>query len=262
MAQDGIVAMHGYRPDGSPDPAEQAVLEAKAEHGLRITALICTLNEEESLPHVLPRVPSWVDEVLLVDGRSTDNTVAVARRLRPDVRVVHQPGRGKGDALKCGIEQATGDIVATLDADGETDPRELVRFIEPLIGGCDFAKGSRLAYGRPRRMSRYRWFGNKVLAWTCNLLYGTRFTDICSGYNAFWRTKFLQLQLTYDPNEVGCSMEQQMIVRAKKVRMRIKEVPHATQGRIAGVSAIDGFKRATKQGFRDWLVVIKERFRG
>jgi glycosyltransferase involved in cell wall biosynthesis len=246
----------------SGERAEDSVLKAKTESGLTITALICTLNEEENLPHVLPRVPTWVDEVLLVDGHSTDDTVAVAKGLLSHVRVAHQPGRGKGDALKCGIEQATGDIIVTLDADGETDPRELARFVGPLLDGCDFAKGSRLAHGRPRRMSRYRWFGNKVLAWSCNLLYGTRFTDICSGYNAFWKARFLQLELTYDPNEVGCSMEQQMIVRAKKAGMRVQEVAHASEGRIAGASVIGGFKQATKQGFRDWFVVLRERIRG
>jgi glycosyltransferase involved in cell wall biosynthesis len=246
----------------SGDQSESALLNVKAERRPTITALVCTLNEEQSLPHVLPTIPHWVDEVLLVDGHSTDNTVDVAKELRPDIRVLCQPGQGKGDALKYGVGQATGDIVVTLDADGETDPRELARFVEPLIGGYDFAKGSRLAYRRPRRMSRYRWFGNKVLAWTCNLLYGTQFTDICSGYNAFWRARFLQLELTYDPKEVGCSMEQQMIVLAQKAGMKIREVPHATQGRIAGTSVIDGLRQATRQGFRDWLMVIKERFRG
>lgn len=252
----------GYRQAESGDRAEKALLKAKAERKLRITALICTLNEEENIPHVLPKIPDWVDEVLVVDGHSNDSTVAVIRSLRPDARILCQPGRGKGDALKYGVEQASGHIIVTLDADGETNPEDIPRFIEPLIKGYDFAKGSRLAYRRPRRMSCYRWLGNKVLAWTCNLLYGTSFTDICSGYNAFWKTKFLQLELTYHPNEVGCSMEQQMIVRAKKAGMKIKEVPHATQGRIAGASVIGGFKQATKQGFRDWFVVIKERFRG
>ena len=115
-----------------------AVLKAKVEKGLTITALICTLNEVESLPRVLPRIPNWVDEVLLVDGHSTDNTVALARELRPDVRVVTQPGRGKGDALKYGVRKARGDIVVTLDADGETDPEDMLRFVEPLLNEYDF----------------------------------------------------------------------------------------------------------------------------
>jgi glycosyltransferase involved in cell wall biosynthesis len=231
-----------------------AVLKAKAERRLSITALICTLNEEESLPHVLPRIPNWVDEVLLVDGHSTDNTVALARELRPDVRVVTQPGRGKGDALKYGVRKARGDIVVTLDADGETGPEDMPRFIEPLLNGHDFAKGSRLAHGRPIRMPRYRWFGNKVLAVTFNLLYGTRYTDICSGYNAFWKRAFLQVPLTYDTFH----MDQQLLARAHRAKMKVAEVVHSSDGRIAGASKTSGIK----QGFTDWFVIIKERFRG
>src|SRR3990172_4321735 len=94
--------------------AEEQVRTAKADRGLRITALICALNEEGSLPYVLPRIPGWVDEVLLVDGHSVDGTVELARSLRPDIRVLHQPGRGKGDALKCGVAAARGDILVTL----------------------------------------------------------------------------------------------------------------------------------------------------
>ena len=252
----------GCERTGSRDRDKEAFLKASAGRRPRITVLICTLNEEENVPHVLPRIPAWVDEVLVVDGGSSDGTVAMVRSLRPDARILCQPGRGKGDALRYGVEQASGHIIVTLDADGETDPQDLPDFVEPLLQGHDFAKGSRLAKGRPLRMSRYRWLGNKILAWTCNLLYGTRFTDICSGYNAFWKARFLQLELTHDPNEVGCSMEQQMIVRAKKAGMKVEEVAHASEGRIAGASVIDGFKLATKQGFRDWLVVLRERIRG
>src|SRR5690242_18742358 len=86
----------------------------------RVTVVIPALNEAECLPHVLPRLPAWVDEVLLVDGQSTDGTIEIARRLRPDVRIVAQQGRGKGAALRTGLMQATGDIIVTLDADGST----------------------------------------------------------------------------------------------------------------------------------------------
>jgi hypothetical protein len=103
-------------------------------------------------------------------------------------------------------------------------------------------------------MPLYRWVGNKALALTFNLLYGTRFTDICSGFNGFRREAFLRLPLTYD----GCEMEQQMLARARKTGMRIVEVPHPSEGRIAGSSKISGIK----QGLVDWLVVIQEWVRG
>lgn len=218
----------------------------------KVTVLICTLNEAENLPHVIPLIPDWVDEVLIVDGHSTDGTVEIARSLRPDVRTLNQPGRGKGDALKFGVEQASGDIIVTLDADGETDPSDLPAFVEAVQRGCDFAKGSRLAHGRPQRMPLYRWVGNKILAMTCNLLYGTRFTDVCSGYTAFRKQAFLRIDLTYN----NCEMEQQMLVRARKLGMTIIEVPHHSDGRIAGTSKVSGFR----QGLIDWLVIIKERF--
>jgi glycosyltransferase involved in cell wall biosynthesis len=219
----------------------------------KITVLICALNEEEGLPYVLPKIPDEVDEVLLVDGHSDDLTVEVAKRLRPDIRVLSQPGEGKGMALCYGVQQAKGDIVVTIDADGETNPAELPRFIEPLLDGYDFAKGSRLANGKPPAMPWHRWFGNKVLAITCNILFGTRYTDVCSGYNAFWKSAFQRLQLTYS----GFEMEQEMAAKVRKAGLKVTEVPHDDAGRIGGASKT----RDVKQGFTDWFVIIKERFR-
>jgi glycosyltransferase involved in cell wall biosynthesis len=234
----------------------------KNEGHIRISVVICALNEEPNLPHVLPNVPAYVDEILLVDGHSTDNTVEAAKRIRPDIKVLFQPGRGKGDALKYGVEHAKGDIIVTLDADGETPPDEILNFVKPLFEGYDIAKGSRLTNNRPHRMPRHRWFGNKVLVLTFNWLYGAHFNDICSGFNAFWKSKFLQLELSYGANEIGCSMEQRMIIRAKKTGMKIKEVPYTSEGRLAGTSVISGFRQSMKQGFIDWFIIIGQRFRG
>ena len=234
----------------------------KPEGCPKITVLICALNEAKSLPYVLPKIPDWVDEILLVNGHSVDETVEITKKINPDIRILCQPGHGKANALEYGVKQATGEIIVTLDADGETDPSDISRFIEPILNGYDLAKGSRLIKGQRHGKSLYRWFGNKVLASTCNLLYNTRFTDVCSGYNAFWKAGFLKLGLTYNMKEAGCSMDQQMIVRAKKAGMKIKEIPHTSYGRIAGVSAIDGFTQATKQGFTIWFTIIKERFNG
>ena len=228
----------------------------------RISVIICTLNEEMNLPHVLPRIPTWVDEILLVDGHSTDNTVEAARKLCPQIRVLSQPGKGKGDALKYGVAQATGDIIVTLDADGETPPEEIDHFIQPLLDGYDLVKGSRLFRRRPHKMPRYRWLGNKILVLTCNMLYATKFSDICSGYNAFRKEAFLRLDLPCDANERGCSMEQRMIVRAKKAGMKVKEVPHTSNGRIGGSSVLNTYGQSVKQGFKDWFTIIEERFMG
>ena len=226
----------------------------------KVSIIVCTLNEAPNLPYVLPKIPDWVDEILLVDAHSVDATVEIAKQLCPRIRVLYQTGKGKGDALKLGINEAKGEIIVTIDADGETPPEYIESFIKPLLEGNDFAKGSRLFRKRPSKMPGYRWFGNKVLAYTCNILYGTRFSDICCGYNSFWKKEFLKLDLSYAKNEIGCSMEQRMIVRAKKAGMKIKEVPICSDGRIAGKSVISSIKQSVTQGFRDWFVIIEERF--
>lgn len=219
----------------------------------RISIIVCALNEEMNLPHILPNIPRWVHEIILVDGHSSDNTVKVAREIRPEIKVLLQPNKGKGDALKYGVNQATGEIIITLDADGATNPEEIPGFIGPLLDGYDFVKGSRLKNGRPSNMPYHRWFGNKILVITCNLLYGTRYTDICSGYNAFWKSVFPRLRLIRD----GFEMEQEMIVNAKKLGLKVVEVCHEDIGRLGSSSKVS----ALKQGFIDWVIIVRERFR-
>src|SRR5271165_6718767 len=93
-----------------------------------ISVVIPTLNEAGNLPYVLNTVPRWVDEVIIVDGRSRDDSARVARVLRPDARIVHQARRGKGAALRAGLESAKGDILVLMDADGSMDGRDIEAF--------------------------------------------------------------------------------------------------------------------------------------
>ena len=126
--------------------------------------------------------------MIVVDGNSTDDTVGVAKRLRPDLTVIHQTRGGKGNALACGFAAATGDFIVMIDADGSNDPAEIPRFITALKEGADFAKGSRfLSGGGSLDISLIRRCGNFWLNKVVNLIYGTHYTDLCYGYNAFRR---------------------------------------------------------------------------
>ena len=218
-----------------------------------VTVLICTLNEEKNLPHVLSKIPQWVSEILIVDGHSTDNTVEVARQIRPESKVLYQPDTGKGNAMRYGIQQASGSIIVTLDADGATNPEELHKFIEPLLKGYDFVKGSRFLGVRPAKMPWYRHFGNWVLATETNLIFGTRYTDVCSGFNAFWKNSWKKLNF---PDEFG--YEPLITLRAKRAGLKIIEISCFDRGRISGSSKLPNWG----QGWGAFKAILKERFRG
>src|SRR4029077_16051496 len=153
----------------------------------RVSVVIPTLNEARNLPYVFSRLPADVYEVIVVDGHSVDDTVAVARQLRPDVRVVQQTRRGKGNALACGLEAATGDVIAMVDADGSADPSEIPKFVYALLSGADFAKGTRFAEGGGSSdITRLRRLGNRLLSAVVNVSCGTHYSDLCYGFNVFW----------------------------------------------------------------------------
>jgi glycosyltransferase involved in cell wall biosynthesis len=139
--------------------------------GVSVSVVVPTLNEARNLPFVFDRLPGGLHEVIVVDGHSTDGTVEVARQLRPDVRVVKQLGKGKGDALSCGFAACTGDVIVMIDADGSTDPCEIPLFVEALVAGAEFAKGSRfLPGGGSADLTRGRRIGNELLNLLLNLL--------------------------------------------------------------------------------------------
>ena len=125
--------------------------------------------------------------MILVDGGSVDGTVATARRVLPGIVTVLQSRRGKGNALACGFAPVTGDIVVMLDADGSTDPAEippLRRRARQAAPTSPRARASPTAAAPPT--SPAPPLGNRALNALVNVLFGTRYTDLCYGYNAFW----------------------------------------------------------------------------
>ena len=217
-----------------------------------ISLVIPTLNEAANLPHVLTRIPTMVDEVLLVDGHSVDDTIAVARAIRPEIRVLLQRSRGKGNALACGFAAATGDIIVMLDADGSTDPAELPAFVDVLLSGSDFAKGSRfLEGGHSADLTRVRATGNRFLNIAVNMLFRTRYTDLCYGYNAFWRHCLPHMRVTSS----GFEVETLINVRIARAGLRVTEVASIEYERIHGESKLN----AARDGMRALSVIVRER---
>ena len=223
------------------------------------SVVIPTLNEAANLPHVLERLPAFVDEVVIVDGHSIDDTIAVARGIRPDVRVVLQDARGKGNALACGFAAAQGDVIVTLDADGSADPREIPAFVGALLSGADFAKGTRrIQGGGSHDMTHLRRVGNGALTWLANRLHGTHYSDLCYGYNAFWRRCLPLLDVDVD----GFEVETLVNLRAAKAGLRVTEVASFELARIHGKSNLKTFGdgwRVLRTILREW---VPKRHRG
>jgi glycosyltransferase involved in cell wall biosynthesis len=223
-----------------------------AQMGVRVSVVIPTLNEAQNLPHVFAHLPEGLHEVIVVDGRSTDRTVAVARRLRPDARIVMQTGRGKGNALAAGFRTCTGDIVVTLDADGSADASEIPRFVAALCYGADFVKGSRFAQGGASSdITHVRKMGNRALSALVNALYGTAYTDLCYGYNAFWARCLPYLRVDCD----GFEVETLINVRIAKAGLVVHEVPSNERNRIYGMSNLS----AVRDGSRVLRTIALER---
>lgn len=218
----------------------------------KVSFVVPTLNEAKNLPWLLPRIPDWAHEVIIVDGRSTDDTIAVARSLRQDVKIVLETRRGKGAALRAGFRAATGDIIVMIDADGSMVPEEAIVFVGALMAGADLVKGSRFLQGAGTDdMSLFRMFGNWGLTLVVRMLYGGTFSDLCYGYMAFWSKHVATLNCDCD----GFEIETLINVRALKHHLNIVEVPSFEASRISGESNL----HAIRDGWRVLKTILIER---
>ncbi len=234
----------------------------------KVSVVVPARNEARNLPHVLPSIPLDVHEVILVDGHSDDDTIEVARRCLPSIKVVQQTRSGKGNALACGFAAVTGDVIVMLDADGSADPGEIVDYVNALVDGADFAKGTRFANGGDSYdITRFRRVGNYGLNTLVNTLFGTRYTDLCYGYNAFWAGLLPILELPPPDQESlgeddmiwgdGFEIETLINVRVAAAGAAITEVGSVELERIHGVSNLN----AITDGIRVLRTIASERLR-
>lgn len=234
----------------------------------KVTVIIPTLNGALNLPHVFSRLPAGLHEVIVLDGHSVDGTLATARRLRSDVRIVMQNRCGKRNALACGFAATTGDIIAMVDADGSVDPSEIPQFVDALLDGADFAEGTRFAQGGGSTdITRLRRLGNRFFSTTFNMCYGARYTDLCYAFNVFWRSHVpvLDLDVSSPPPEGsdgrlwgdGFEIETLIHIRIAKAGLIVAEVPSFEHLRIHGVSNLSAFG----DGIRILRIILAERRR-
>lgn len=231
-----------------------------------VSIIIPARNEARNLELVLPQLPP-VHQVVLIDGHSVDGTIETAKRLMPEILVVQQTRSGKGNALACGFAAATGDIVVMFDADGSADPAEIPKFVQALVDGAHVAKGSRFVRGGGSDdITGFRSLGNRGLNLLTNLLLRSKYTDLCYGYNAFWRNLIPSLELPDHTMSAesgvmvwgdGFEIETLLNCRFFLRGHRIVEVPSVERSRIYGTSNLN----AIRDGMRVLRTILAERGR-
>jgi glycosyltransferase involved in cell wall biosynthesis len=236
----------------APDRSSIAYADSDADSAVRpsVSLVIPVRNEARNIASVLEQIADDVDEIILVDGNSTDVTIVTAQAYRPDLRIVPQEGTGKGSALRTGFQAATGDIIVMMDADGSMSPQEIRHYIHFLTYGYDFVKGSRfISGGGSLDITRIRRLGNLFLLTAFNTVYDAHLTDLCYGFCAFHRRYLEHLRLS----ATGFEIEAEMTVRAMQAGLRIAEVPSLELPRRTGASNL----HAIRDGIRVLRTVLR-----
>jgi glycosyltransferase involved in cell wall biosynthesis len=217
-----------------------------------VSLVVPAHNEARNIPWVFEQIPRCVDEVVLVDGSSSDATLRMASLCLPQVRIVQQQGPGKGSALRTGFAAATSDYVVMMDADGSMWPGEIPHYLHFLDHGFDFVKGSRyVAGGGSLDLTKIRSLGNLALLAVVNRLYHSSLTDLCYGFCAFRRSFLDELDL----GSSGFEIEAEMIAHALRSGLRIAEVPSLERPRRSGQSHL----HAVSDGRRVLRTLLAER---
>jgi glycosyltransferase involved in cell wall biosynthesis len=235
---------------------ERSVTESSESALIAVTVsvVIPTLNEAGNLPYVINSLPKWVNEVVLVDGRSKDDTERVAKALLPSIRIVRVTTPGKGAALKAGLAAATGTVRIAIDADGSMDGGELAAFRDAIVSGAQYVKGSRFAPGAGSAdITPFRRFGDWGICMLINLLFGHQYSDATYGYFAVRGDCVDALRI--DRN--GFEVETLIGIRAQRAGLRIAEVPCFEAARIHGNSNLS----AVRDGLRIARTIVMERLR-
>lgn len=236
-----------------------------------VSVIIPARNEGLNLPRILDSLPESIDEVIVIDGNSTDETVAVAEAHDRTSSVFVQRSKGKGAALSLGLRVATHEYVVMIDADGSMDVDEISSFVAALDAGADVVRGSRyLPSGGSEDLTAFRSFGNKLLTGLANTLFEVKWTDLAYGYAAFRRSALEQMDVFYYDSKVGglpfsrgmsygqgFEIESLIFCRSARRGLTVVEIPSIEASRWNGASNL----KAIPDGFRALSAILIERAR-
>jgi glycosyltransferase involved in cell wall biosynthesis len=211
---------------------------------IRVSAVIPTLNEEETIGGVIAGIVPYCDEILVVDSRSDDRTAEIARSA--GARTIPDGRRGKGAAIRLGVSEARGETVVLMDGDGSHDGNDIPKMVAPIqMGEADLVIGSRFLGGSDELHGTWdnlmRSTGSCLAAVLINTRWKTQLTDVENGFKAIRRDLFGRLNL----KRRDFVIEQEMVIQALRLGLRVREIPSHEYARRGGTS-----KLATSQGWK------------
>jgi glycosyltransferase involved in cell wall biosynthesis len=202
-----------------------------------ITVVVPTRDEEGLVGEIVDSVRPYADEVLVIDGHSSDRTREIAAQHH--ARVILDRGKGKGDALRLAFDEAKGDIVVFIDADGSHDPKDIPAMVAPIIAGnADMVVGSRGKGGSDELHGTFeqliRYVGSQLIMLAINYRWNVRLTDSQNGFRAIRRQVGKSLGLTSNLTTI----EQEMTMKALKQGYRVGEIASHEYERRWGKSKV------------------------
>ena len=197
---------------------------------MSITIIILTLDEIDGVSTIMPQInKNWAEEIVFVDGGSTDGTIEKAKEL--GFRVIHQQNKGEGNACRIGANETKSDFVMFFSPDGNDLPEDVPKLIEKTKQGHDVVHISR--FGKNSISDDANWleyFGNKMFTFLVNSFFGGSYTDALNGFRiikrAFWD------ELKTDAQYLN--IEQQTCIRLAKRKIPIYEIESREPDRIGG----------------------------
>jgi glycosyltransferase involved in cell wall biosynthesis len=218
----------------TPPPEGEVAVAAREATAAKVVVVMPARNAARTLEQTVSGIPTdIVSEIILVDDKSTDETLEVARRL-PVHLIWHPHNVGYGGNQKtCYLEalQRGADVVVMLHPDGQYEPGLIPRMVEPILrGDADMVLGSRLAepgVWKASGMPRYKFVANRGLTIIENAILGTHFSELHTGYRAFSRK--LLLTVPFLRNSIDFVFDSEMVMQAVQFDFRIVEVPARTR---------------------------------
>ena len=210
----------------------------------KVTVIIPTRNEEGCIGSLIREIPKkYVDEIVVIDGHSTDNTREEAKGADTKTKVFLQRGWGYGGAVQQGAKHARGDILILMDADGSMNPNAIPQLLKKADEGYEYVMGSRYINGsKSEDDTIIRYIGNKFFTWLTNIIHKTNVTDSLYTYNAIPKKSFLKIKA----KSKGFEYCTEILVRAKMAGLKFAEVPAPERARSCGKTKVNAFWHGLK----------------